>query len=212
MSFEEHLEVQEAGGFSIVRFRMDITEVGNRADEVFESFRRFVSASSCLKIAIDVATEPYLPSSVLSLLIRLHTQEGVEVHLANASEAVVEIINVTRLNRMLHCNDIEIGSWVAADDNVAGDQIVAVSLGGYFVDCPSCGTEHRVDKHDLGIRLTCDDCQARHNVSAEMLRDATHVYAECSECHNELRIPHADLRTVLTCDHCEANLEIRTIV
>ncbi len=209
MSFEEHLEVQEAGGFSIIRFRQDINEVGDCAEDMFEAVRRFASANSCLKLAIDVAAHPYLPSSVLSLLIRLHTQEGVEVHLVNAPEAVVEIINITQLNRMLHVNELEIGSW---DTGPAGETVGAVALGGYFVDCPSCGAEHRVDKHDLGVRLTCEDCQARHTVSAEMLHDASHVYAECSECHKELRIAHSDLKTVLTCDHCETNLEIRTIV
>lgn len=76
MSFEEHLDVQEAGGFSIVRFRNDINEVGDRAEDVFEALRRFASTYGCLKIAIDVSTHPYLPSSVLGLLIRLHTQEG----------------------------------------------------------------------------------------------------------------------------------------
>ena len=210
MSFEEHLDVQEAGGFSIIRFRQEITEVGDQAEDVFESLRRFVSAYSCLKIAIDVSGHPYLPSSVLSLLIRLHTQEGVEVHLVNAPEAVVEIINVTQLNRMLHVNELEIGSWESASQ--PGETIGKVALGGYFVDCPSCQAEHRVDKHDLGVRLTCEDCQARHTISAEMLHDASHIYAECSGCPQEVRIPHGDLKTVLTCDHCETNLEIRTIV
>ena len=89
MSFEEHLEVQEAGGFSIVRFRNSIIEVGNRAEDAFEALRRFVSTFSCMKIAIDVSADPYLPSSVLGLLVRLHTQEGVEVHLVNAPAEVV---------------------------------------------------------------------------------------------------------------------------
>lgn len=210
MSFEEHLDVQEAGGFSIVRFRMDISEVGDRSEDVFESLRRFVSAYNCLKIAFDVSEHPFLPSSVLSLLIRLHTQEGVEVHIVNASEAIVEIINVTQLNRLMHVNEIEIGSWES--QNPAGEAVGAVALGGYFVDCPTCGAEHRLDKHDLGIRLTCETCNARHTISAEMMREASFLYATCPTCRKELRIPHGDLKTVLTCDHCESNLEVRTVL
>lgn len=210
MSFEEHLEVQEAGGFSIVRFRHDINQVGNLAEDVFEAFRRFVSAYSCLKIAIDCSAHPYLPSSVLGLLIRLHTQEGVEVHLVNASAEVVEIVQVTRLDRMLNLNDVEIGSWEASAAD--GAEVFPVALGGYFVGCPSCGAEHRIDKHDLGIRVTCQDCLAKHTVSAEMLHDAPHIYAECPQCEGDLRLLHEDLRKVLTCEHCDAAIEVRTIV
>jgi anti-anti-sigma factor len=209
VSFEEHLEVQEAGGFSIVRFRHDINEVGYRAEDVFEAFRRFVSTYSCLKIAIDCSDYPYLPSSVLGLLVRLHTQEGVEVHLANAPAQVIEIIRVTRLDRMLHVNDLEIGSW---NSSATGAAVSAVALAGYFAGCPSCESEHRIDKHDLGIRLTCENCLAKHTVSAAMLRDASHVYVEYPQCQSDLKIPHEDLKKVITCEHCDAAIEIRTIV
>ena len=210
MSFEEHLEVQEAGGFSIVRFRNNITEVGNRAEDAFEALRRFVSTFSCMKIAIDVSADPYLPSSVLGLLVRLHTQEGVEVHLVNAPAEVVEIIHITRLDRMLHLNDIEIGAW--SSSSADSEASSAVGLGGYFVNCPSCEAEHQIDKHDLGIRMTCGECHAKHTVSAEMLHNASHVYAKCPRCEQELRIPHEDLKTVLSCEHCDATIEIRTVV
>ncbi len=110
MAAERMFDVLEEGTFSVVRFRSDIEEASTRAGEVYDGLVQFVGQVECLKLAIDLTDMKYVPSSVLGIFARLAGQ-GIEVHLVHASPDIVEVLEVTRLNRIMHVNEIDVTSY-----------------------------------------------------------------------------------------------------
>jgi anti-anti-sigma factor len=167
-------EIREAGTVSIVRFMQQIDDFSHRTTDLHAQLSRFVGDNTCLKLVIDLRDTTYLPSSVLGVLVQLHNQ-GCEVHLANASEDVVEVMQVTQLSRLIHVNETEVGSW----DKVSGSELIRVPLEGYGLTCSECLHETLVDKHLLGERATCTHCSDDFSVTADAIREAENVFANC---------------------------------
>ncbi|NQV28893.1 MAG: STAS domain-containing protein [Rhodopirellula sp.] len=200
-------ETREAGTVSIVRFMQQIDDFSHRTTDLFEQLSRFVGDHECLKLVIDLRNTTYLPSSVLGVLVQLHNQ-GCEVHLANASDDVAEVMRVTQLNRLIHVNEVEVGPW----DKVAGAELLRVPLVGYGLTCPECLHETLVDKHLLGKRATCTHCNESFSVTADAIREAEQIFATCPECHTQIRTQRGDLNVGMSCPQCDALIEIRVIV
>lgn len=200
-------EVYEAGTISIVRFMEQIDDFSHRTSELHEQLARFVGDNSCLKLIIDLRHTTYLPSSVLGVLVQLHNQ-GCEVHLANASDDVAEVMQVTQLNRMIHVNESEVGPW----ENARASKVTRVPLKGYCLNCPSCLHETPVDKHLLGKRATCSHCSEEFSVTAEAIRGAEQVVADCPACRSRIQTRRDDLNVGISCPGCDMLIEIRIIV
>lgn len=200
-------EVNEAGTVSIVRFMQQIDDFSHRTSELHEQLSRFVGDNECLKLVIDLRRTTYLPSSVLGVLVQLHNQ-GCEVHLANASEDVAEVMRVTQLDRMIHVNQMEVGVWTAA----SAEAVTRVPLGGYGLNCPSCLHETQVDKHLLGKRASCTHCRVEFSVTTESIREATQVFADCPSCQTRIQTSRDDLNVGISCPGCDSMIEIRVIV
>lgn len=205
-------DVIEEGTFSIVRFRTDIEEASTRASEVYDDLTRFVGQVECLKLAIDLSAMRYIPSSILGIFARLPGQ-GIEVHLAGASPDIIEVLQVTQLDRILHVNKIELAPHDAEPGQTEEPpDCIPVALDAYFVGCPSCAAECRIAKQDLGHRFECTSCEQSFAVTAEILSNATHVRARCPDCDHILRVRTTYLKQPLACNHCERHLEIRAVV
>ncbi|MGZ0173495.1 MAG: STAS domain-containing protein [Planctomycetales bacterium] len=202
-------EIREAGTASIVRFQQQIDDFSHRTSDLHEQLSRFVGKHACLKLTIDLRDTTYLPSSVLGVLVQLHNQ-GCEVHLANASEDVAEVIQVTRLNQMIHVNETKVGLWPKSSGSEA--QVTQVSIDGYGLTCPECLHETVADKHLLGKRATCNHCSEEFSVTAESIREASHVFANCPSCTTHLRLLRDDLNVGISCPQCESLIEVRVIV
>lgn len=200
-------EIREAGTVSTVRFMQQIDDFSHRTSDLHEQLARFVGDNSCLKLVIDLRDTKYLPSSVLGVLVQLYNG-GCEVHLANASEDVAEVMQVTQLNRMIHVNEVEVGPW----DQVAGAELVRIPIHGYGLTCPQCLHETLVDKHLLGKRATCSECNEDFSVTAEAIREASHVFANCPACETQLRVRRKEVNVGMSCSQCDALIEIRVIV
>ena len=200
-------EIREAGTVSIVRFMQQIDDFSHRTTDLHSQLSRFVGDNSCLQLVIDLRSTTYLPSSVLGVLVQLHNG-GCEVHLANASEDVAEVMQVTQLNRMIHVNEVEVGPW----DHVAGAELVRIPILGYGLTCPQCLHETMVDKHLLGKRATCSECSEDFSVTAEAIREASHVFANCPACETQLRVRRKEVNVGMSCSQCDALIEIRVIV
>lgn len=207
MSAFDLFEIREAGTVSTVRFMQQIDDFSHRTTDLHTQLSRFVGDNSCLKLVIDLRDTTYLPSSVLGVLVQLHNQ-GCEVHLANASEDVVEVMQVTQLSRLVHVNEIEVGPW----DKVAGAELVRIPLEGYGLTCPECLHETLVDKHLLGKRATCTQCNDEFSVTAEAIREAEKVFANCPSCETRLRVHRDEVNVGLSCPQCDSLIEIRVIV
>jgi anti-anti-sigma factor len=201
------IEIREAGTVSIVRFMQQIDDFSHRTSDLHEQLSRFVGDNECLKLVIDLRETTYLPSSVLGVLIQLHNA-GCEVHLANASEDVAEVMQVTQLNRMIHVNETEVGPW----EEVSGSELLRVPLEGYALTCPECLHETQVDKHLLGKRSTCSQCSGELSVTTEAIREASHVFATCPACMTQLRVRRDELNVGMSCPQCDSLIEIRVIV
>jgi anti-anti-sigma factor len=184
-----------------------IDDFSHRTTELHEQLSRFVGDNACLKLVIDLRDTTYLPSSVLGVLIQLRNQ-GCEVHLANASDDVAEVMQVTQLNTMIHVNQTEVGPW----NKEVGDAMSRVPLTGYVLTCPECLHEAMVDKHLLGKRATCMHCNDQFSVTAEAIREATHVFASCPSCAAQLRIQREEVNVGMSCPQCDSLIEVRVIV
>lgn len=200
-------EIREAGTISIVRFMEQIDDFSHRTSELHEQLARFVGDNSCLKLIIDLRHTTYLPSSVLGVLVQLHNQ-GCEVHLANASEDVAEVMQVMQLNRMIHVNNTEVGPWT----NAGAAEVTRVPLGGYALNCPACLHATPVDKNLLGKRATCSHCREEFSVTAQAIREAELVFADCPACHARIQTRRDDLNVGISCPGCDTLIEIRILV
>ena len=201
------IEIREAGTVSTVRFMDQIDDFSHRTTDLHEQLSRFVGDNACLKLVIDLRDTKYLPSSVLGVLVQLRNQ-GCEVHLANASVDVAEVMQVTRLDTMIHVNETEVEPW----DKQAGDELTRVSIAGYALTCPECLHETMVDKHLLGKRASCSQCSDEFSVTAEAIREATHVFANCPSCETQLRLQREEVNVGISCPQCESLIEVRVIV
>lgn len=209
MSDFDLIEIREAGSFSTIRFAQGIDDFSHRTADLHEQLLRFVGAHSCLKLAIDLRETIYLPSSVLGVLVQLHNH-GCEVHLANASDDVAEVLRVTQLDTMIHVNKTEVDPWT--EDASEAAEVVAVGVTGYCVTCPQCLHEVDTDKHNLGKRETCGQCSHDFAVTADLMREATHLSAECPACRGRLRLLREQLKQAIRCPKCDTETEVRMIV
>jgi anti-anti-sigma factor len=212
MAAERMFDVLDEGTFSVVRFRSDIEEASTRAGEVYDDLVQFAGQVECLKLAIDLTGMRYVPSSVLGIFARLSGQ-GIEVHVVGASSDIVEVLEVTRLNRIMHVNEIDVTSYDTSPVQVeVPPDCTAAALDAYFIRCPSCAVECRIAKHDLGHRFECSGCEHGFAVTAEILGSATHVRARCPKCDHILRVRSTYLRQPIACNHCDQHLEIRAVL
>lgn len=200
-------EIREAGTVSTVRFMDQIDDFSHRTTDLHEQLSRFVGDNACLKLVIDLRDTKYLPSSVLGVLVQLRNQ-GCEVHLANASVDVADVMQVTRLDTMIHVNETEVDPW----DKQAGDELTRVSIAGYALTCPECLHETLVDKHLLGKRAVCSQCGDGFSVTAEAIREATHVFADCPSCETQLKLQREEVNVGISCPQCDSLIEVRVIV
>lgn len=202
-------EVREAGVVSIVRFADEIGSFSQRTADLHEQLSRFIGEQECLKIVIDLRDTTYLPSSVLGVMVQLHNQ-GCEVNLANASDDVAEVLEITQLDRMIHVNKIDVDPW---EDGVGQvPEVVPIAVAGYCVTCPECLHEVDVDKNNLGQRERCSHCRLEFAVTAELMREATHLSANCPGCRGRLRLLRDQLKETITCPQCDTKTEVRMIV
>jgi transcription elongation factor Elf1 len=80
------------------------------------------------------------------------------------------------------------------------------------VTCPECLHEVDTDKHNLGKREVCGRCDHEFAVTADLLREATHLSADCPSCRGRLRLRREQLLQTIQCPLCDTPTEIRMIV
>lgn len=101
------LEVYQAGKLTVVGFGgreiLDQFSLAEYRDELQE----LVTEHACQTLAIDLTGVKIVPSGMLGILASFHNQ-GVDVHLYNASEEIREVIEITNLDRILHLHEVEV--------------------------------------------------------------------------------------------------------
>lgn len=100
------LEVYQAGKLSVIGFGgreiLDYLNLTECRDEIAELIREH----DCQALAFDLTGVQLLPSGLLGILVSTHRQ-GVEVHLFNPSRDIREVLELTKLDTVLHVHEIE---------------------------------------------------------------------------------------------------------
>jgi anti-sigma B factor antagonist len=95
----KQLEVYQTGALTVIGFgdreHLDQMNLAECRDEVFELIRQ----QRCRLLAIDLTATPSIPSGMLGLLVAIH-QQGISVCLFNPNEALCEVLEITRLDRL----------------------------------------------------------------------------------------------------------------
>ncbi|MCA9116226.1 MAG: anti-sigma factor antagonist [Planctomycetaceae bacterium] len=101
------LEVYEAGRLTVLGFGgRTVLEHINLSD-CREEIAALIKENNCETLAFDLTGIRLLPSGLLGLLASLR-QLGVEVHVYNPSEDVREVLEITRLERVMHVHELEL--------------------------------------------------------------------------------------------------------
>ncbi len=104
---QKSLEVYESGRLTVLGFGgrevLDHVNIAECRDEIAE----LIGENDCEVLAIDLTGVRLIPSGLLGLLASLR-QLGVEVHLYNPSDDVTEVLDITKLNRVMTVHQIEL--------------------------------------------------------------------------------------------------------
>lgn len=102
-----NLEVYEAGPLTVVGFGgrevLDHVNVAECRDELVS----LIQENQCESLAVDLTGVRLIPSGLLGLLASIH-KLGVELHLYNACEDIREVLEITKLNQLIHLHEVAV--------------------------------------------------------------------------------------------------------
>ena len=101
------LEVYQTGELTVIGFGgrevLDDMNVADCRDELVDLIRE----NNCRVLAFDLTRVRLIPSGLLGLLASIRKQ-GVEVHLYNPSRDIREVLEITKLDRVLQLHELEV--------------------------------------------------------------------------------------------------------
>ena len=206
-----YFTVRESGALSVVQFRLAITAPSTVSDHVQKEITEFVARNDCQKLVFDLSATAYLPSNVIGILAVLSVR-GVEVHLANASADIVNVMEVMGLNKRIHVNKYALEAAGTEAATTSSPRVPTSVVDGYFVLCPVCESRQRIDKHLLGKSAKCTNCYSPVHVNSELLQAATHVYCTCPACEREVKLPAELPVKAVKCGYCDGKFQVRKVL
>ena len=111
----------------------------------------------------------------------------------------------TLLNNDLESDSVEIPKFMPLQEISV---MVDVPPRGYFVGCPDCGKELRINRKYIGQNVMCKHCDASFDF--EVASGRLHVvafFAACPACEEELRASPKYLGKKVMCKHCNGHLK-----
>jgi len=110
----------------------------------------------------------------------------------------------TLLNPSLELESIEVPPFVPLPEI---GSMVEVELSGYYIDCPQCRRELRVDSKYLDEKVQCKFCDSRFQMDfAKSTLRMQGFYAMCPHCKEELRATPKYLGMKVACKHCQGKI------
>ncbi len=108
------------------------------------------------------------------------------------------------LNEELETDSVEVPAFIPLEEIRS---MVEVKAKGYYVLCPHCSEELRVNSKYAGLRVSCKFCHAQYDLNLGS-HDLTvkAFYADCPECHDELRVSQKYMGQKVACKHCQARI------
>lgn len=87
------------------------------------------------------------------------------------------------------------------------ESMVDVEPRGYFVGCPACRRELRINRKYTGQRVQCKYCAGQFELNLSNPKIGLNaIYAECPHCHQELRAHYKYLGAKVACRHCNGKI------
>lgn len=116
-------------------------------------------------------------------------------------EALIHCQNCRELlNPDLETDSVEIPDFQPLQEI---STMVEAELRGYFVQCPECERELRVNRKYKNERLQCNFCNGEFVLDVKNPRvNVVAFYSSCPHCSDELRAAVKYLGTKVACKHC----------
>ena len=110
------------------------------------------------------------------------------------------------LNRDLDPGSVEIPEFIPLPEVAL---MVDVEARGFYVGCPSCHRELRINRKYLGSSVSCNHCHGRFKFDlAAPGVSLVAFYARCPHCEEELRAAMKYLGARVACKHCSGQLHL----
>ena len=110
------------------------------------------------------------------------------------------------LNSDLHRSDVEIPAFFELQEV---DNLMDAEVAGYFVLCPHCERELRINKKYSGSGVACKFCSGQFKLDVGNPRIKTKAfYMGCPHCTRELRVASKYLGMKVACKFCTGHVQI----
>lgn len=87
--------------------------------------------------------------------------------------------------------------------------MIELAPRGYFIQCPDCHRELRINGKYIGQTVSCKHCDGRFTfdpTSEKVVVEA--CYADCPHCSKELRVGHHYLGEKVACKFCGGKIQL----
>ena len=85
--------------------------------------------------------------------------------------------------------------------------MVDVEPRGYYVSCPQCQQELRINRKYAGKKVQCKICGGQFDLYLQSSRTLA-FYAQCPHCDQELRAAMKYLGTKVACKRCHGHIQL----
>jgi uncharacterized protein (DUF983 family) len=112
----------------------------------------------------------------------------------------------TLLNSDLDPDSVEIPEFVPLPEI---DSFVELGVRGYYVQCPHCSRELRVNRKFIGKRVTCKQCTGEFVLDfdgGERQVTKVGIYVYCPHCSDRLRMSTKYVGVKVSCKSCSGRL------
>ena len=108
------------------------------------------------------------------------------------------------LNPDLHRSDVNIPQFFELQE-ISNE----VELAGYYIQCPHCEEELRINKKYAGYSVACKCCRGKFLLDLSDPELTTKAfYMGCPHCDEELRVATKYLGMKVACKLCEGHVQI----
>ena len=108
------------------------------------------------------------------------------------------------LDPELEHDSVEIPTFVPLREISA---MIEVELRGYYIGCPVCQKELRINKKYLGSQVQCKHCGGKFKLDLKNpLIPTVAFYANCPHCEQELRAAPKYMGEKVGCKHCDGQI------
>jgi hypothetical protein len=112
------------------------------------------------------------------------------------------------LNPDLHRSDVEVPAFFELEEI---SNMIDVEVAGYYLACPHCTEELRINRKYAGVGVACKHCSGQFQIDLASPRIRTKAfYAACGHCDKELRVAPKYLGIKVACKFCQGHVCVQT--